>query len=173
MEYRSSVSLLGLPLVHVATGALVNGQYRRGVEMGWIAVGDIALGVLFACGGIAVGAISLGGAALGLLPMGGFALGLFAVGGLGLGVVAVGVVAVGGAALAWYAAIGGLAVAHDYAIGGLALAPTVIGASSYPSTPLSSIPHAPFRWSDALLLLILIIAALLVVARVVQARRKG
>ena len=166
MEYRSSASLLGLPLVHVATGGLVNGQYRRGVAMGWIAIGDIALGVLLACGGIAFGAISLGGAALGLLPVGGVALGVFAIGGLGLGVVAV-----GGAALAWYAAIGGLAIAHDYAIGGLALAHTVIGASSSKSVPLSSIPHAPFRWTDALLLIVLL-AALLIVVRAVQSRRK-
>ena len=101
MEYRSSASFLGLPLVHVATGQSIDGRYRRGVATAWFAVGDIAIGVFFACGGVAVGGISLGGAALGLLPIGGFALGLFAVGGLGLGVVAV-----GGAAFAWYAAIG-------------------------------------------------------------------
>ena len=108
MEYRSSASFLGLPLVHVATGGSIDGRYKRGVATAWVAFGDIAIGVLFACGGVALGGISLGGAALGLLPVGGLALGLLAVGGLALGLVAV-----GGAAFAWHAAIGGLAVAHD------------------------------------------------------------
>jgi len=166
MEYRSSASLLGLPLVHIATGVVVDGRYRRGVATAWFAVGDIAIGMLFACGGVALGGVSLGGAALGLLPIGGVALGLLAIGGLGLGIVAA-----GGVAVAWYAAIGGLAVAHDYAIGGVALAQSVIIPSPSDSLPLSSIPHAPFRWSDALLL-IAIVGALLVVARSIQARRK-
>jgi hypothetical protein len=100
------------------------------------------------------------------LSIGGFALGLLAVGGLGFGIVAL-----GGAAFAWYAAIGGLAVAYNYAIGGVALAQSVIAPSSSQSLPLSSIPHAPFHWSDALLLVVLA-GALLVVALSVQARRK-
>jgi hypothetical protein len=166
MEYRSSASFLGLPLVHIATGALIDGRYRRGVATAWFAIGDIAVGVFFACGGVALGGVSVGGAALGLLPIGGFALGLLAVGGLGLGVVAV-----GGMALAWYAAIGGLAVAHDYAIGGVASARTVITPPSSESLPFASIPHAPFHWPDALWL-IAIAGALLVVALLTQARRK-
>jgi len=167
MRYRSSASFLGLPLVHIATGALIDGRYRRGVATAWFAVGDIAIGVFFACGGVALGGISLGGAAFGLFPVGGFALGLLAVGGLGLGIVAL-----GGAAFAWYAAIGGLAVAHDYAIGGVALAQTVLTPRSSESLPLSSIPHAPFAWSDALLLIV-IVGALLFIALSVRARRKG
>jgi hypothetical protein len=166
MEYRSRASFLGLPLVHIATGQLMDGRYRRGVATAWLAIGDIAIGVFFACGGVTLGGISLGGIALGLLPIGGVALGLLAVGGLALGVVAV-----GGAAFAWYAAIGGLAVAHDYAIGGVALAQTVIAAPSSQSLPLSSIPHAPFHWSDALLLIV-IVGALLIVALSIRGRRK-
>jgi hypothetical protein len=137
MEYRSSASFLGLPLGHIATGALIDGRYRRGVAIAWFAVGDITVGVFFACGGAALGGISLGGAALGLLPIGGLALGLLAVGGLGLGLVAV-----GGAAFAWYAAIGGLAVAHDYAIGGVALARNVI---TSPSSGLCHSRRFPMR----------------------------
>jgi hypothetical protein len=166
VEYRSSASFLGLPLVHIATGALVHGRYRRGVATGWFAVGDIAIGVLFACGGVALGGISLGGAALGLVPIGGVAFGLLALGGLALGIVAV-----GGAALAWYAAIGGLAVAQHYAIGAVALARSVITPPTSESLPISSIPHAPFHWSDALLLIVIAVAVLLV-AFSVQARRK-
>jgi hypothetical protein len=166
VEYRSSASFLGLPLVHVAMGASIDGRYRRGVATAWFAVGDIAIGMLFACGGVAVGGVSLGGAALGLVPIGGLALGVFAIGGVGLGIVAV-----AGAAFAWYAAIGGLAVAHDYAIGGVASAQRVITPPSSDSLPFSSIPRAPFRWSDALSLMV-ILGALLVVALSVQARRK-
>jgi hypothetical protein len=44
MTMKSSIQLLGLPLVHVTTGQLVDGRYRRGVARGWIAVGDVAFG---------------------------------------------------------------------------------------------------------------------------------
>ena len=166
MEYRSKASILGLPLVHIATGAVVDGRYRRGIAMGWLAAGDVAFGVLFACGGVAIGGITLGGGALGLISIGGVALGLCAVGGL-----SVGVVALGGAAIAWYAAVGGLAVAHDYAIGGLALARNVIHPQASGPTSLPPIPHPPFRWSDALVLIGLI-AALVVAFLSLRARRK-
>lgn len=167
MDYRSDASFLGLPLVHVATGSVADGRYRRGVAIAWFAVGDIAIGVFVACGGVALGGISLGGAAVGLLPIGGFALGLLAVGGLALGVTAV-----GGAAFAWYAAIGGLALAHDYAIGGVAAARSVIAPPSSGSLALFSIPHAPFHWQDAVSLIV-IAAVLLVIALAVQRRRRG
>jgi hypothetical protein len=166
VEYRSQARLLGLPLVHITTGEMIEGRYQRGIATAWIAIGDIAFGALFACGGVAIGGISLGGASLGLLAMGGLALGMVALGGLG-----VGVVAVGGGAIAWYAAIGGLAIARDYAIGGLAMARNVIGPSVPGRWPLSSIPHPPFRWSDAGIL-IMILTGLLVVAVSVQQRRK-
>lgn len=166
MEYRSKVSLLGMPLVHVATGAVVDGRYRRGIATGWIAIGDLAFGVLFAGGGIAIGGITLGGGALGLISIGGVALGLCAVGGL-----SVGVVALGGAAIAWYAAVGGLAVAHDYAIGGLAVARNVIHPDTSGPASLPPLPHPPFRWSDALVLIGLI-AALIIAFLSLRARRK-
>ena len=165
MEFRSRARLLGIPLIHIATGAVTEGRYRRGVATAWFAVGDIAIGVLFAGGGVALGGISLGGAALGVVPIGGLALGLLAAGGL-----AFGVVAVGGAAFAWYAAIGGLAVAYEYAIGGVALAQNVLSPQSSKPLPPTAIPHAPFHWSDALLL-IEIVVALLFLALLVQRRR--
>jgi hypothetical protein len=166
MEYRSSIGLLGLPLVHIATGSVVDGRYRRGVATAWFAVGDIAVGVLFAIGGLALGGLCIGGAAIGLVPLGGFALGVLAIGGLALGVVAI-----GGGAIAWYAAVGGLAVAKDYAIGGVALARTVVAPPATKALPLSSIRHAPFHWGDALALAG-ICAMLVLIALAVQARRK-
>jgi hypothetical protein len=165
MEWRSSASFLGLPLVHVATGGLVDGAYRRGIAIGWVAVGDLAIGPLVAVGGISLGGICLGGLALGLLPLGGLALGVLAFGGL-----AIGMTAVGGAAVAWYTAVGGLALSHDYAIGGLALGPHVIGPGPSKSLPTQSIPRAPFRASDAWALLGVFVV-LLFIAVAAQERR--
>ena len=165
MEYRSGATLLGLPLVHIAMSSVVDGRFRRGVATGWIAIGDVAFGILFASGGIAIGGISLGGVAVGVLSIGGLAVGALALGG-----VARGIVAIGGAAVAWYAAIGGLAVASHYAAGGVAIAPQLIApiAANVPS--FAQIPHAPFRWTDAVWLA-LIAWVLLRVASAVQARR--
>jgi hypothetical protein len=166
VEYRSNLSVLGLPLIHVATGAIASGIYRRRVAMGWIAVGDVALGIFFSCGGVALGGISVGGASLGVLSLGGLAFGAAAVGGL-----AVGVLALGGAAFAWYTAIGGVAVAHDYAVGGVAFAQHVVSPLSPDLRAKYPLPRPPFRASDTLWL-IGIVVALLVVARLVQVQRK-
>ena len=122
-EYRSKHSVLGLPLVHI--------RLRGGVEGGpvkaWLAVGDSAIGVIFAFGGLAVAPISFGGLAVGLLTLGGFAIGLVPFGGFSLGPwaiggIAAGLQAFGGCAIAWLGAQGGVAVAHDFANGGVALA---------------------------------------------------
>jgi hypothetical protein len=117
VEYRSTLAPLGLPLVHVAIGRGEGGVYRRGVARGWIAVGDVAFGVLVALGGVSVGGVALGGLGVGAVALGGLALGAFAVGGL-----AIGLFAVGGAAFALVGALGGLAIARDTAFGGLAIA---------------------------------------------------
>ena len=117
MEYRSKASLLGLPLVHVATGAIRNGRPVRGIARGWIAVGDVSFGVLLSIGGLAFGGFAFGGMAVGVLCLGGLAVGALAMGGG-----AVGYLAAGGGAIAIRAALGGLAIARDYALGGSAVA---------------------------------------------------
>ncbi|HTY04507.1 MAG TPA: hypothetical protein VMC81_12345 [Rhodocyclaceae bacterium] len=164
MEFRSDTRFLGLPLVHVAIGTTDGDGKRRGVATGWIAIGDVAFGVLLSCGGFAVGGVSLGGVALGLMPIGGLTIGLLAIGGF-----AFGVVAIGGLANAWYAAIGGVAIAGEYAIGGFARAAHVLApppAGALP--PISSIPHAPFEWLDALMLGIILVGLLAVVRAVAR-----
>jgi len=167
MEYRSPVSFLGLPLIHVATGGVADGQYRRGVAVGWIAAGDIAIGVLVSCGGVAVGGVGIGGASLGLLSVGGLAVGLTALGGL-----AVGLFALGGAAFAWYLAVGGLAVAHDFAVGGIAMAKEVLSALSPELQSRYPHPQAPFRVGDAMWLLAIVVVFLILARRVQQWRNK-
>ena len=117
MDYKSKISFCGLPLIHITTGKEEAGIYKRGIAKGWIAIGDIALGILFSCGGIALGLIAIGGVSLGVLSIAGLAFGIFALGGL-----AVAIYAIGGAAIAIYSAVGGFAAAFKYAVGGVAIA---------------------------------------------------
>jgi hypothetical protein len=117
MQYRSRITVLGIPLVHVATTEMRDGRIIRGIARGWIALGDISFGILFSAGGIAIGGIALGGLGLGLLTLAGLAMGAFALGGT-----AVGIVAAGGCAVGWHAALGGAAVAREFAVGGAAVA---------------------------------------------------
>lgn len=122
-EYKSKLSLLGLPLVHIR----IRGGMARGPVKAWVAAGDAAIGVIFAFGGMAIAPVSFGGFAVGLLTLGGFAVGLTSFGGFSFGPWAVGGFAMGwqtfgGCAVGWLASEGGLAVAHDFARGGVALA---------------------------------------------------
>jgi hypothetical protein len=124
-EYRSKWTLFGLPLIHIRMECTHEGKTLP--ARGWIAVGNIAYGVLFAFGGVAVGTVSVGGFAVGLLAIGGFAIGALSFAGFALGVwaiggTAVGYLASGGFAMGWLAASGGSAVAHDFATGGAAFA---------------------------------------------------
>lgn len=118
MNYKSSASFLGLPLVHIAIGPSENKSAVRGIAKGWIAIGDIAFGVLFAMGGVALGGFCVGGLSAGILAIAGLSIGIWSIGGLALGVFAI-----GGGAIALWAAQGGLAVANEYALGGMAIGP--------------------------------------------------
>jgi hypothetical protein len=126
-EYRSRVTLFGLPLIHWRSfGKMRKLGEKVQPAIGWIACGERAYGILYASGGIAVGAISNGGLSIGLLSFGGLSIGLLAFGGFALGAVAlgggaIGWVASGGMALGWHAALGGMVAAHDLALGGAAL----------------------------------------------------
>lgn len=124
-EYRSSRTLLGLPLIHICFGRMKKGKTLP--AKGWIAIGDRAYGILFAYGNIAVGCVSTGAFAIGLLAFGGVGIGLFAFGGLALGIVtiggaAVGYLAFGGGAIGWLGASGGATLARHFAVGGGAIA---------------------------------------------------
>jgi hypothetical protein len=119
-EYRSKGQFLGMPLVHICIGR----RYAPPVKA-WVAVGEMAMGGLFAFGGMAIAPVSIGGCAVGLLSFGGLSIGALALGGLGLGIWSLGGMvlgwqAFGGCALAWDAAFGGVALAHDFALGGMA-----------------------------------------------------
>lgn len=125
-EYRSKARLAGLPLLHIRFGG--NWASMEDVVKAWIAIGDTAVGVLFAFGGIALAPVSVGGFAAGGIVFGGFGAGALCYAGFALGIWAVGGLAsglhaIGGCATGWTAAVGGVAVAREFALGGLALAP--------------------------------------------------
>jgi RNA polymerase sigma factor (sigma-70 family) len=123
-EYQSVTCWLGLPLVHIRVGDRF-AVLRKPVRA-WIAVGNRAMGGLFAFGAMAVAPVSIGGLSIGVLSFGGLSIGLFALGGIALGFWAVfggltvGWEAAGCVAVAWHAAVGELALAHDFALGPLA-----------------------------------------------------
>ena len=126
-EYRSHSSLFGLPLVHIRIGdrfAILKKPVKA-----WIAVGNSAIGGLFACGGLAIAPLSIGGLSIGLLSFGGLAVGIVALGGIALGIwplfggLLIGWQAFDGCfAIGWNAAVGMFALAHDFALGRFVLA---------------------------------------------------
>ncbi len=138
-KYTSPFLLFGIPLIDIQFSDPMTDQLTsRITARGWIAVGDKARGILFACGGsamalvavggVSVGAIAVGGVSLGLVSLGGVAAGVLSFGGLGIGYDAIGGGAIGwhsaagGGAVSVHAAYGGAAVARDFAVGGLAIA---------------------------------------------------
>ncbi|MCA9183993.1 MAG: sigma-70 family RNA polymerase sigma factor [Pirellulaceae bacterium] len=152
-SYDSPWRLLGLPLVSVRFhGASAYGQQRLRPAVGWIAIGDKAYGILFACGSVAVGGFAFGAISIGLLAFGGMGIGALALGGVAIGAWASGGIGMGwysfaGVALAWKAAIGGIAVAREYALGGI---PVATHANS--DVAKAFIEASPFfRWAGMLM----------------------
>jgi RNA polymerase sigma factor (sigma-70 family) len=171
-EYRSRLCLFGLPLIHIRIGDRFD--ILRGPVKAWIAIGNYAIGALFAFGGLAVAPASIGFCAVGLLPFGGIALGLLALGGVGIGVWTFGGLALGGCAIAWNASVGGIAVARDFALGGIAQAAQ--SNNKIAQMFMQSSPY--FRWARAAVdycvwLNLLWVVPLVVQWRIVaQARRR-
>jgi hypothetical protein len=91
---KSSITLLGLPLYHIATGPDLNARETCGHAKGIIAIGDRATGWV-AIGGMSRGIIAIGASAVGLLAFGGIAVGGFVFGGAAVGIVSGGGAAVG------------------------------------------------------------------------------
>jgi RNA polymerase sigma factor (sigma-70 family) len=102
-EYRSRLTLLGVPLVHIRFSSPDEGDPP---VFGWLAGGDRACGILFAWGGCAVAPISVGAVAVGLLAVGTLSVGVISLGTAGVGLVAFGCMAVGVKAYAWLSALG-------------------------------------------------------------------
>lgn len=127
-EYRSHVTVFGLPLIHFTRGR--NPQTgRRQVAKGIIAVGRVA-----------VGGLAIGQAALGLVGIGQASCGLL----FGLGQATAGCYALGQLALGWSLGIGQIATGAT-AIGQLALGDYVLaqlGIGQHLWTPEQADPEA-------------------------------
>jgi RNA polymerase sigma factor (sigma-70 family) len=123
-EYRSRATLLGLPILHIRYAPP---HEADGPALGWIAIGDRAVGVLFALGALAAGGVSVGSVSVGVVAVGGVSLGLVSLGGVAFGLLAfgslaLGVVAMGAFSIGWTGSAGAVAVARHFAVGGLAIA---------------------------------------------------
>ncbi len=121
-EYRSKFTLLGLPLIHIRMC-----ERMAPPTTAWIAIGDFAIGGLFAWGGLSIAPVCVGGCAIGLIPIGGLTLGAVSLGGCSIGIYSIGGLAIGwqalgGCAIAWSGAAGAIAIAHQFALGKLAQA---------------------------------------------------
>lgn len=126
-EYKSRATFCGVPLVHVRFGMQEKGDKP---VFGWIAIGDRAVGILFAWGGLAVGFCAVGAVSVGVVSFGGIGFGIIAAGAIcygwwAMGAISMGVHAVGSLfASAWETAQGGFMVMSQYvAAGQLAVAP--------------------------------------------------
>jgi RNA polymerase sigma factor (sigma-70 family) len=122
-EYRSKIVLFGLPFIHVRVSAGLTVPIVP--VRAWIASGDIALGLLFASGNLAIAPVSIGASAIGLVSFGGCAVGLISLGGFSVGLWSFGALAFGwhvfgACAIAWQAANGGIAIARNFAVGSIA-----------------------------------------------------
>ena len=120
-EYKSEMSILGLPLVHIVRGRdPVTGSVGK------------AFGVL-AIGRIAVGVLPIGQLAVGVLPIGQLALGL--------------IFALGQGAFAGYVSVGQLAVASQFALGQLAAAASAIGQLAFGNFVIAQVGWGTHVWS--------------------------
>ena len=90
-------------------------ERRSRVVCGWIAVGDVAVSPLIACGGLAVAPIAMGAISVGIFSLSflwGVAFGVFALGSLAFGWWAIGCAAAG-----VKCAVGFAALAREHAVG--------------------------------------------------------
>jgi hypothetical protein len=131
-EYRSRAKFLGLPLVHIRIGDRFD--VLQAPVKGWIAMGNFAIGGLFAFGGLVIAPFGIGFCVLGLVPFAGIAIGLVPVGGLAVGGWTYGALAIGWQSLGCFAialntAAGSIAIARDYAWGQIAWAAHVNSAA--------------------------------------------
>jgi hypothetical protein len=102
-EYRSRLTLLGVPLVHCRFSTPDEGQPPL---FGWFAGGDRAYGLVCAWGGYAVAPFSVGAVSVGIVALGNLSVGLFSFGTVALGWLALGCASVGFDAYAWLSALG-------------------------------------------------------------------
>ncbi len=145
-EYKSRLTLFGLPLVHAKFAMAEEGEKPA---VGWIAAGHKAYGLLFAWGGVAVAPVSVGIVSFGLVGVGAVGFGLVGLGTVGIGLLAMGAMAIGYKAYASLSAMGwesafsqGFSIAKDGAIGPIAYAEQVNNELAASITNLSTVSQS-------------------------------
>ncbi len=142
-EYKSRLSLFGVPLVHAKFAMAEEGDKPA---FGWIALGHQANGLLFAWGGITVAPVCVGIVTFGLISVGAVGFGPIAMGTVGVGIIAMGASAVGYkaygslSALGWESAFSqAFSIAREAAIGPIAFAREVNNETAAALTNLSTV----------------------------------
>jgi len=102
-EYRSRLTLCGVPLVHFRYSSPDEGEPP---VFGWLAGGDRAYGLICAWGGLAVAPVSVGAVSVGLVSIGSCSFGLVSLGTIAFGWLAMGCASVGVKAFGWLSALG-------------------------------------------------------------------
>lgn len=148
-EYKSRMTLAGIPLLHFRFGMPEEGD--RPV-LGWIAGGERAYGLLFAWGGIAVAPVSVGIIAIGVFGVGAIGIGLFGVGTVAIGLIGFGASAIAYKAYASLSALGwesafsqGFAIAREGAIGSVPIAKHVNNEQAAEIVNLVALGHS-YLW---------------------------
>ena len=162
-EYKSRLSLAGIPLVHFRFGMP---EERDAPVLGWVAGGDRAYGLLFAWGGVAVAPVSVGIVAFGLIGIGAVGLGLVGIGTVGIGVVAFGASAIAYnaygslSALGWESAFSqGFSIAKEAAIGHLPAANHVNNEQAAEIVNLAALDQSYLLILSAIAVLVIVPAA--------------
>jgi RNA polymerase sigma factor (sigma-70 family) len=161
-EYRSRMTLAGVPLMHFRFGMPEEGD--RPV-LGWIAGGERAYGLLFAWGGIAVAPVSVGIIAIGVFGVGAIGIGLFGVGTVAIGMIGFGASAIAYKAYASLSALGwesafsqGFAIAREGAIGSVPFAKQVNNEQAAEIVNLAALGHS-YLWVLAAIAILVIVPA--------------
>jgi hypothetical protein len=163
-EYKSALSLFGIPLIHFQFGTPEIGEPAA---IGWIAGGGKAYGVIFAWGLIAVAPISVGAISVGVFTIGAVGIGIFSVGAAAIGLIAFGSSAIGYKAYASLSSLGwesafsnGFSVAKDAAVGTFAYAGEVNNEMAYEISNLSLFSQS-YQWILVAITLFVIVPAYL------------
>ncbi len=174
-EYKSRFCIAGIPLLHFRFGMPENGDKPL---FAWVAGGELAYGLIFAWGGVAIAPISVGIVSIGAVSIGAVGVGLLGIGTIGIGVIGFGASAIGYkayaslSALGWDSAIsGGFSIAKEAAIGPISFAKHINNEVAAEIANLTFL-NQHYLWVLSAIALMVIVPAILHSNKVRQRMRK-